>query len=58
MKSIAKSYFKGTHTFLIVFDISWKETFNEASQWIKDIKDYNDSEDVVIYLIGNKCDRE
>ena len=43
---------------MIIFDLTWKETFNEVEKWIKYFKDKNDEEDAIIYLIGNKCDLE
>ena len=56
-KSITTSYYKGAKGAFIVYDITKKESFKNVDKWIKDLKEFGD-EDVVILIIGNKCDLE
>ena len=50
-------YYRGTDIAIIVFDLSKKETFNSVRQWIEDVRK-NCSDNVMIYVIGNKSDLE
>lgn len=40
---------------LLVYDITRRETFEHLSNWIEDCKKYS-SQNIVVMLIGNKCD--
>lgn len=51
------SYFKGAHGILLVYDISDRETFENVSHWVQQIRE-NADDKVVLILVGNKCDRE
>ena len=55
--TITTSYYKGDKGAFIVYDITKKESFKNVDKWIKDLKEYGD-EDVVILIVGNKCDLE
>jgi len=56
-KAITKSYYKGAKGALVVYDITRKESFDNVDKWISDLK-ANGENDLVITLIGNKCDLE
>lgn len=51
-----KNACKTAHGVIIVYDITNKTSFENVSEWLKKIKDYNIMPDTVIYLIGNKSD--
>lgn len=55
--TITKSYYRGSHGILLVFDISNKSTLTKTKMWMNSIKEAA-SEDVTIALIGNKKDLE
>ena len=42
---------------MVVYDISSKNSFDSAKQWIDDCKTYM-AQKVIIVLVGNKCDLE
>ena len=54
-KSVTVAYYKGSRGALIVYDISRKESFNNVSRWLNDIKK-NGELDISIILVGNKTD--
>ena len=63
LRSIPKKYYIKSDAFILMYDITKESTFNELTQWIKDIKearntDINDNNDnnCIIYLTGNKID--
>ena len=55
--SISVSHFKNADAVILMYDITNKKTYNEISQWIKDIREYK-GEGFPMILIGNKCDLE
>ncbi len=56
-KSITNAYYKGAKGALLVYDITSKESFENTTKWISELK-LNGDKDVTIILIGNKCDLE
>ena len=56
-KTLTSSYYRGADGVIIVYSITDKQTFQNVSQWIKEITDYA-PENVVKLLIGNKSDLE
>ena len=56
-KAITKSYYRGAIGCLLVYDITNRETFDEVSKWLTDIKESNPYNTNII-LIGNKLDLE
>ena len=56
-QSITRTYYKGAVGALLVYDITNKESFLHCQNWLKEIKE-NGDKDVIIILVGNKCDLE
>ena len=56
-KSITNSYYKGAKGALVVYDITKKDTFQNVSKWINELR-MNGDKDVIIVLVGNKSDLE
>lgn len=54
-KSITNSYYINSKAILVVFDLTRRETFNNCSDWISDIREVIGN-NVFILLIGNKLD--
>jgi Ras-related protein Rab-11A len=55
-KSLTSIYYKGAVGAMLVYDITRKETFERISaQWLNELKSFSDP-NIVIILIGNKCD--
>lgn len=56
--SVSGVYFKGAHGALVVFDISNKDSFDNLSKWINNLKQHISDNSVEIIVIGNKLDLE
>ena len=55
-KSITRSYFRGAIGALVVFDLTARQSFENVSNWLNDIRS-GASSNIEILLIGNKKDR-
>jgi Ras-related protein Rab-2A len=56
-KAITRSYYRGAHGALLVYDITRRETFDHLKDWLREVHEHSNKE-IVIMLIGNKCDLE
>uniref|UniRef100_A0A915DEL3 Ras-related protein Rab-2A n=1 Tax=Ditylenchus dipsaci TaxID=166011 RepID=A0A915DEL3_9BILA len=56
-RSITRSYYRGAAGALLVYDITRRDTFNHLTSWLEDARQHSNS-NMVIMLIGNKCDLE
>mmetsp|Transcript_16239 Transcript_16239/g.36405 ORF Transcript_16239/g.36405 Transcript_16239/m.36405 type:complete len:215 (+) Transcript_16239:82-726(+) len=56
-RSITRAYYRGATGALLVYDISRRATFDHLAQWLTDARQ-NAQPNMVIILIGNKCDLE
>ena len=54
-RAITRQYYNNTNGVFLVYDLSDKNSFEKLNVWLNDIKD-NMSNDVVLFLIGNKLD--
>lgn len=54
-KSITRSYYKGSIVALIVYDITKRDSFENVSKWLQEIRSHS-HEKVEVVLIGNKSD--
>merc|ERR1712063_191869 len=54
-RSTTRSYYRGAAGALLVYDITRRETFEHLQSWLEDCRRYS-NKDIVIMLIGNKCD--
>ncbi|XP_075069572.1 ras-related protein Rab-10-like isoform X1 [Mixophyes fleayi] len=55
--TLSVSYFRGAQGFVLVYDITNPNSFENTSLWMKDIK-MKAGEEVEVVLLGNKCDME
>ena len=54
---IPRSYYKGSHGIIIVYDITDKKSFQKITDfYLKEIKKYC-NQDIIKILVGNKCDK-
>jgi len=56
-RSITRSYYRGAHGALLVYDITRRETFNHLKGWLTEVREHSNKE-MIIMLIGNKSDLE
>ena len=54
-RTITTPYYRGSQGFIVVYDVTNRESFNHVEMWIDRIKLYASSE-VSILLVGNKND--
>lgn len=55
-RAITKSYYRGAHGIILVFDVSKRETFTQVNTWLESIRDSGEGATVDVVLVGNKCD--
>ena len=63
-KSLPKKYYQNADGVLLLFDVTSEDTFNNVSNWMKDVKENsnkninseNGQSEIALYLIGNKID--
>ncbi|MBA43057.1 MAG: hypothetical protein CMF62_03495 [Magnetococcales bacterium] len=56
-RSITKHYYRSSSAIILVYDICSKKSFLNLESWMDEIKE-NCCPDILIYLIGNKLDKE
>ncbi len=53
---VNKIFMKNTKIALIVYDITNRESFEELPGWINNVKEINQSSDIILSIIANKSD--
>eukprot|EP00850_Spirogloea_muscicola_P000784 SM000003S11029 [mRNA] locus=s3:478165:479731:- [translate_table: standard] len=56
-RAVTSVYYRGALGALLVYDISRRSTFDNVSQWLREIRCQGDS-NLVVMLVGNKTDLE
>jgi Ras-related protein Rab-1A len=56
-RTITKTYYRGAHGYVLVYDITSAESFEHVKYWLGEIKK-NGNEDVHKVIVGNKADLE
>ena len=56
-RTISKSYYKGAHGIILIYDVTSKKSFENIRKWLNNIKEEASSK-IVIRLVGNKIDCE
>ncbi|CEP19250.1 hypothetical protein [Parasitella parasitica] len=54
-RAITGAYYRGAVGALVVYDITRRNSFQNVSHWLKELRDHADS-NIVIMLVGNKVD--
>ncbi|MED6173526.1 Ras- protein Rab11D [Stylosanthes scabra] len=54
-RAITSAYYRGAVGALLVYDVTRHSTFENASRWLKELRDHTDP-NIVVMLIGNKSD--
>lgn len=55
-QSISSNFYRGTHAFILVIDLTNPETFDNLDFWLGTANENSPDKDTLIYLVGNKCD--
>ena len=56
-RTIAKSYYRDAAGCLLLYDITKQQSMDDLTKWLEDLEN-NANNQVVIVLVGNKCDLE
>ncbi|CAN6816010.1 hypothetical protein HID58_055779 [Brassica napus] len=54
-RAITSAYYRGAVGALLVYDITKRQTFDNALRWLRELRDHADS-NIVIMMAGNKSD--
>mmetsp|Transcript_22217 Transcript_22217/g.30562 ORF Transcript_22217/g.30562 Transcript_22217/m.30562 type:complete len:214 (+) Transcript_22217:238-879(+) len=54
-RTVTESYYRGAHGILVVYDITDRESFENARMWFREVKAYG-SDEMISLLVGNKLD--
>nr|XP_027224127.1 ras-related protein Rab-26-like isoform X2 [Penaeus vannamei] len=54
-RSVTHAYYRDAHALLLLYDVMSKTSFDNTRAWLGEVHEYA-QDDVVIMLIGNKCD--
>ncbi|KAI8326717.1 GTP-binding protein [Choanephora cucurbitarum] len=54
-RAITGAYYRGAVGALVVYDITRRNSFQNVSHWLKELRDHAD-QNIVIMLVGNKVD--
>ncbi len=49
-------YFQDAEAAIIVYDTTFKESFDSAKNWVRDLKEFANVSDILVAIVGNKCD--
>eukprot|EP00300_Choanocystis_sp_HF-7_P040103 c6528_g1_i1.p2 GENE.c6528_g1_i1~~c6528_g1_i1.p2 ORF type:complete len:217 (+),score=53.66 c6528_g1_i1:40-651(+) len=56
-RTITRSYYRGAHVIVIVFDITSRDSFASLDMWLTEIDKNVQSGVICKLVVGNKCDR-
>ncbi|EWS76430.1 small guanosine triphosphatase family Ras family protein (macronuclear) [Tetrahymena thermophila SB210] len=57
-KSITPMYYHDAVCAIIVYDITFKESFDKVKLWVTELTQILDTSKLIICIVGNKCDLE
>ena len=52
------SYLRGASIIFLVYDLTWRESFEAIKSWLGFVNQYTSKDQVKLVLVGNKCDLE
>ena len=55
-RSITRLFYKDSDAIIICFSLTSRESFENLTEWIKDIDKNTDSSNMIKYLVGNCAD--
>ena len=55
-KSLTRMYYQDAEAAVIVYDATFRESFESAKNWVADLRENANVPDLLIALVGNKCD--
>lgn len=56
-RCLSPSCFRGSNAVILMYDVTDRKTFDDDMPfWLQELGNYQDKEDVVLMLVGNKID--
>ncbi|XP_002531672.2 ras-related protein Rab11D [Ricinus communis] len=56
-RAVTSAYYRGAVGAILVYDITKRQTFDHIPRWLEELRSHADK-NIVIILVGNKCDLE
>ncbi|KAI3766156.1 hypothetical protein L2E82_16207 [Cichorium intybus] len=56
-RAVTSAYYRGAVGAMLVYDMTKRQTFDHMTRWLEELRGHADK-NIVIMLIGNKCDLE
>ncbi|CAN0858435.1 Ras-related protein Rab11A [Linum grandiflorum] len=56
-RAVTSAYYRGAVGAMLVYDITKRQTFDHIPRWLEELRGHADK-NIVIILVGNKCDLE
>ena len=57
-RNITTQYYKGADGIVLVYDVTDESSYDKIRDWMDQIKNNTEGEDIGLVLLGNKCDIE
>ncbi|XP_076918895.1 ras-related protein RABA4d-like [Bidens hawaiensis] len=54
-RAVTSAYYRGAVGAMLVYDMTKRQTFEHMTRWLEELRSHTDN-DIVIMLVGNKCD--
>ena len=57
-RTVTSSYYRGSHAFILVYDVTNRDSFESLEFWLQEITRYSTSKDAIKLIVANKIDSE
>lgn len=57
-RSLTRGYYRNVNAVIFAFDLANIFSLKHLDDWIKEVKSYIDDENVIMMVVGNKCDHQ
>eukprot|EP00252_Welwitschia_mirabilis_P028110 TRINITY_DN9996_c0_g1_i1.p1 TRINITY_DN9996_c0_g1~~TRINITY_DN9996_c0_g1_i1.p1 ORF type:complete len:217 (-),score=45.93 TRINITY_DN9996_c0_g1_i1:154-804(-) len=56
-RAVTSAYYRGAVGAMLVYDVTKRQSFDHVARWLEELRNHSDN-NIVIMLVGNKCDLE
>lgn len=57
-RTLTSAYYRGAQGVILVYDVTRRDTFENISEWLKEVDIFTTKDNVIKVLVGNKIDLE
>lgn len=57
-RTLTSAYYRGAQGVILVYDVTRRDTFDNISEWLKEVDIFTTKDNVIKVLVGNKIDLE